>query len=297
MRCTAEHHRWIYGIQLAACLLVVLVVFEGGNVNAQTLQLEKNDPLMVQQTDASQASHDEAEAVARQQLDQILSDPMFHRWELARDGRNEIEGAWLSTLMETADRWREKMIAWFRDLFARDIEPSHPSEGMWPSAGVVFKVLAYVLGALLVVFVMMVIVRILRAPAQPASTRILSRKRLQEALQQGHALATDSSQWMTEAIRLAQNNDLRLAYRAMYLALLSGLHQQRTIDFHQQRTNWTYVEQYRGEAAGKKSLAGLTEMFDAVWYGLGQPEAQKLDEVRLQIDSLLSPTASREGKP
>lgn len=279
---------------LAVSFLVVLIPFTSTKVKAQTsASMGADQPLPLQ----NDASSDDTEVVARQQLDRILSDPMFHRWEFARDGKAELDRSWLNALMDSADRWREKLIQWIRDQFPRTAKPFPNSEGIWSTAGVVFKAIAYVLGAVLLVFVIIVFVRILRAPVQPTTTRILSRKRLQEALQQGQALATDSSQWITEAMRLAQNDDLRLAYRAMYLALLSGLHQQRSIDFHQQRTNWTYVAQFRGEDDYRKSFAGLTRMFDDVWYGLGQPDAAKLEQVRLQIDSLLKPAARREVKP
>jgi hypothetical protein len=118
--------------------------------------------------------------------------------------------------------------------------------------------------------------------------RVLSREQVREALESGEALALGTPQWMAEADRLAQQGDLRAVFRALYLALLSGLHTQGRIDFRRSRTNWTYVRRFRGVETDRRIFATLTSLFDRVWYGLKHPSGASFERVRGQVAALLS---------
>lgn len=224
---------------------------------------------------------------ASQQLQEVMQDPLFHRWELRRPESIEVKVNWINDLITVLVDWRDKVINWFKGLWPDFDEPPLPSGDLLPAAGTFFKYLAWVLASVLIVFMVIVMVRLFRGGLRKGQAQVISRERLREALDQGEALAADSSQWIEEATRQAEQDDLRLAYRAMYLALLSGLHKRRSIDFHRQRTNWTYVNHFRGTQDHRIAFADLTTLFDDVWYGLGQPHRQKLQEVRLEIDDLL----------
>ena len=88
--------------------------------------------------------------------------------------------------------------------------------------------------------------------------------------------------------------EFRAVYRALYLALLSGLHAANKIDFRKTRTNWTYVRGYRGPEPEKVTFTSLTALFDRVWYG-EQPAAQSsIPEVRRRVAWLLAKESPSE---
>ena len=116
---------------------------------------------------------------------------------------------------------------------------------------------------------------------------VSSRQVLQAAMDQGDALAAGSDEWAEHARQLMREEDLRLAFRAMYLSLLSGLHSAGLIYYQAQRTNWRYVQTFRGDAPQRSSFASLTRRFDDVWYGQRQPDPEGFAQVSGQVQSLL----------
>lgn len=226
----------------------------------------------------------------QQQLQQVMQDPMFHRWQLRQKRAEGHTPAMIQSLLDQAAEWRQKIARWIGSWFPKS---SHHWFGGGPSVSSIdtflslLKWTAYVVGGLLLLALIVVLIRAIRAGRNTKQTAVVSRQRIREALEKGEALATESTQWIQEAHRLAQENDLRLAYRAMYLALLSGLHRQRTINFHPHRTNWTYVQHFKGDRQNRSAFSKLTSLFDDVWYGLRPPTAEKLASVQQQVDHLL----------
>jgi len=230
---------------------------------------------------------------ARQQLDQVLDQPAFNQWQRrqarAEGGENdgllpEVWQQWIIDTREAIFNWIE---SWFRARRASN--PGQAGNFSW-SLGSIFEAIGWIVIAALVVFVLIIVVKLMmdarpRKPSQP-----VSRKRLQEAMDTGEALAAESPQWLAEAQQLAQEQDMRRAYRALYLALLSGLHQAEQINFRRNRTNWTYVRQYRGQAEQRQRLAQLTEQFDEIWYGRRSPHASSMQQARQQVETLLDRT-------
>jgi len=127
---------------------------------------------------------------------------------------------------------------------------------------------------------------------QGEEARIVSRERVAQALADGDALAFGSARWLAEADRLAAESEFRAVYRALYLALLSGLHAANRIDFRRTRTNWSYVRHYRGAEPGKAVFSSLTLLFDRVWYGQQLAARASISELRRQVAWLLTEGAS-----
>ncbi len=240
---------------------------------------------------------------ARQQLEEVLAHPAFHRWQ-RRQQRVEMPGrefklseqSWLQwfrdTMKETLRGIGDGVKAFFRwigSLF-RNVNPPRmpnlpdptPLLGFlriagWAAVGVVGALLLYLL------------YRLLReGGAWQRQAAPITRERLVQALRDGDALVLDDQGWLDHAQQLAEDQDFRASYRALYLALLSGLHRRRWIDFRAQRTNWTYVRLFRGPQPQRGSFADLTELFDSVWYGRREPPAgaQRLHEMRQAVEQL-----------
>lgn len=224
----------------------------------------------------------------RAHLRDILNRPLYSRWRLRSDQEVEPESAESGRLSRLIDEWLEKLR---RSMQSETRERSHGSGGGGGSSGLpdLLRLFGYGLVGVVAVFVVYLIsqvVRESRGRGQPA--RVLSREQVQEALAAGDALALDSPQWLQEAERLAREGDFRAVYRALYLALLAGLHARSRIDFRRNRTNWTYVRGFRGPAEQKATFSSLTDLFDRVWYGLEAATGTSLDGIRSQMGGLMA---------
>ena len=91
---------------------------------------------------------------------------------------------------------------------------------------------------------------------------------------------------MGEADRLAAEQDFRAVYRALYLALLSGLHTAGKIEHSLTRTNWTYVQRYRGPGEERQTFGDLTALFDRVWYGRKPADGNDLPTIQQKVATL-----------
>jgi hypothetical protein len=151
----------------------------------------------------------------------------------------------------------------------------------------VLKAVAWTVAVLATLILLGLIVNLFRQRKGPAAAAtVLSRTEIHDALEAGDALALNSSQWATEARRLAAEKDFRAVYRALYLALLAGLHGLGKIDFNRNRTNWTYVQRYRGPDEERATFGELTGLFDHVWYGLANAERHDIDQLQQRIAAL-----------
>ena len=152
----------------------------------------------------------------------------------------------------------------------------------------ILKILAWAVAiAAVVVIIFFTVKSASRSSGQAMTEHILSRQQVEAALESGNALALGASQWLDEAQRLAAEQDFRAVYRALYLALLSGLHSAGKIEHTRNRTNWTYVQLYRGPDEERAIFGHLTEVFDRVWYGRrAAPEQSSLEELRSKVAML-----------
>ncbi|HTP87339.1 MAG TPA: DUF4129 domain-containing protein [Bryobacteraceae bacterium] len=77
--------------------------------------------------------------------------------------------------------------------------------------------------------------------------------------------------WLAMAARLFDAGDLRLATRALYLAVLASLGENRLITIHRARSNMDYQRELarraRGNAILVQKFRGLVAVFERTWYG------------------------------
>jgi hypothetical protein len=78
-------------------------------------------------------------------------------------------------------------------------------------------------------------------------------------------------EWMLMAARFLEAGDLRLATRALYLAVLASLGQSGLISIHRARSNMDYRRELsrkaRGNAALQQEFSGIVSVFEQTWYG------------------------------
>jgi hypothetical protein len=225
---------------------------------------------------------------------EILQRPLYQRWQLRQEQETD------SSVNEAARRQAERLTQWIRD-FIEWLFRRAPLHGSWtpPTLGAGLKTLFWVIAwsaiILFVVALIVLIVRLVHATHNPAATgNVLSREQVAVALDQGDALALGGGQWLDEAGRLAAEKNFRAMYRALYLALLSGLHANGKIDFNRHYTNWTYVRRFRGQSSEREVFSALTDLFDSVWYGLKESTHPDLAGLKQQVQQLIAPAGAGE---
>lgn len=229
---------------------------------------------------------------AYQQLDEVMRDPMFQRWQLrqkrSQNDGEKFEASWLDAIGTLIGDWIGR---WFERWFDSQEPPSTKPPSLFESLGVMMtalKVIGVVLIGALLVFFAYTVFKLLREAERRPAKHILSRQQVREALETGEALAMESDQWLQEVDRLVAERDMRVAFRALYLSLLSGLHSARRIDFRRNRTNWVYVHRFRGGEDDRQDFGQLTRMFDDAWYGLDTTGLPPIENLKRQITRLLA---------
>jgi len=224
----------------------------------------------------------------------ILRRPLYQRWRLrqermtsVRSGRRGLLDDLGPYLEKVTAAWLARIERWFRGR-SRGSGPGSGSSGSFDFVALL-KMVAWALLVGLVGLAAYALYRNLRGKRiRGHAARVLSREHMREALEMGEALALDSPDWLREADRFAREKNFRAMCRALYLALLSGLHAANRIDFRRNRTNWVYVAHFRGRDDERRVFSGLTSLFDRVWYGLKTEVGVSLDEVKRQVQELLS---------
>ena len=225
-----------------------------------------------------------------EQIARILQQPAYQQWRLREPNAEgkvpelpERFGGWGHRLLEAVEKF-------FRWLFPQHKNaPGSESRTGWgglPSflSTVIVLAVVIIIGSLL-----FLLYRSTRASAQSMlATAILGREQVDAALEAGDALALQSGQWLDEARRLAAEQNFRAVYRALYLALLSGLHTTGKIEHSRNRTNWTYVQQFRGSGEERETFRELTHLFDRVWYGRKTAAESTMEQVRAKVATLIT---------
>jgi hypothetical protein len=82
-----------------------------------------------------------------------------------------------------------------------------------------------------------------------------------------NALSRPPETWAALADELAARGEYRAAVRSLYLALLSRLHRDGTIDYDPTLSNWDYFRQFKGSRQALDAFRELTYRFDFTYYG------------------------------
>lgn len=221
-------------------------------------------------------------------LSTVLEDSAYHRWQRFSP-RDHADGgpSWL-------ERWLE---SWARNenRERREYEPyERPARRMRMPSGTgtaISPVIAFALGGLAAALLLYALYSFWRERNKPAAPKkAAATVGASEALENGDALAMDNFAWRKEAERRLHAGEIRLAYRSLYLGLLSGLHSQGRIVFSRNRTNWQYVDSLRTNDPLRSEFAALTELFDRVWYGHAAALDQEgLDALSASVQAILGP--------
>lgn len=234
-----------------------------------------------------------AEDAAPADLDSILAKPEYNRWkgmvhhpDVDAPNRSPVMPSWL-------ERTLDAIYDWWRNLGKdSEREPRNPGSGVTYDSGVstgLFSVIGLVILGIALSFLIFAIIMYLRDKSRGTSRKEdAPRVGIAKALEDGNALAYDKTEWQRQAELYLAGGDIRLAFRSLFLGLLSGLHEQRRIVFARNRTNWHYVRHFRGGADERRDFAEMTDLFDRVWYGLVPVlDPVGLEEMNSRVSALL----------
>lgn len=269
--------------RLAFLLALLTAPLASGNAAATAVSAGEADGAPTVPTAAAGDPHEH--------LDQILDRPLFKAWRLRQAARQTPE----LPAAEYDLEWLGKPFEWIGDFFewlfrSPSRKPNVPSGFPGDGLPAVLKAVAWVVLGVALIFLAILLFKVLRTPAAAGAVgRVLSRQQIRAAMESGDALVLGAGQWLDEANRLAGEQDFRAVYRALYLALLSGLHTIGKIEHSRNRTNWSYVQRYRGPADERQTFGELTALFDRVWYGRKPTAGDDLDDLRNKVAALTRP--------
>ncbi len=213
---------------------------------------------------------------------------MYTQWQL-RQAANLPD---INVPHQTLSDWLARQWEYLRKFFAWLFNWNAP-RFRGPNLGgldlpAILKAIAWFIGTIALLFIFVMLIKTFgKLNRDGPLPNVLSREQIQRAMDSGDALALGTVQWMAEAQRLADEQNFRAVYRALYLALLSGLHLAGKIEHNRNRTNWTYVQHFRGPDQERSTFSELTELFDRVWYGRKAAESRNLDELRRTVAALV----------
>ena len=238
--------------------------------------------------------------ISHQRLEKILGLPGYHRWQRPPISRKVLENPvsrYFSHLYRQLKSLINPLLKWLKWKLnqhhnvrrTRTHKAGSRSDDFGAVAGAMGRVLLIflaVIAAGLIAWIVWTLIQQKRGP-KIATAPAIPPINVKKAMAEGDALAQSSDAWMNLAAELGNAGDWRMAYRAMYLALLSSLHAAGRITFRKSLTNRTYVARYRGPAEECRTFSALTEIFDRVWYGHKTVPPQERADVDAQMKSLL----------
>ncbi len=214
-----------------------------------------------------------------------------YKWRLPRPENDDATeksnflAEWLTQFFKGLSEKLQAFLKWIADLLP---ESKNPEDGMSRWSGLNISPIAMFIGIFVVILVIAFsayfIVRhrrktrkIILAGKPPDKIPDLTREDIT-------ADQLEESGWMKLAAQLIEEGKLRLAVRALFLAILSSLSEQHVVTIARFKTNREYLYELRRRAHSQKQLIEKFDdslgIFEVVWYGDYEVTPNMLDKVR-----------------
>lgn len=234
------------------------------------------------------------EVDAAGELRQILQEPEF----LPLAERPELAGLMERLDLSKTDSWWASFWNWIKGRLFQpgQVNWNFPNWRLPELSGIEW-VLYSILAGLLLYLVARLLSHAMHRKALTGVRRApVPERRELAASHTENALDHPVDAWEEFARDWLQRGEIRQAVRALYLASLVHLHQDRRINYHRALTNWTYVRQFRGAPTDKEVLSSLTRMFDEFWYGDRPCEEGHYREFERGVRALGTPAPAGAGE-
>ena len=269
-------------------LFWMIMIFPLGNILAQAAETGKT-PLTADQTTEYAEKLD-------QSIESVLQKPQF-AWRMPREKgevQEEDEDGWFSAavkwflkelgnVFKAIGKWIGSLIDWFNELFPkREYEPGDNT-----SINLIIRIFFYIIAGALIVLVAVLLQRYIKSMVSDKSGLSGSEEVINDIdLNDEGVIANDLpyDRWLTLARESIENNDLRQALRALYLAILALLGDQHRIVIARYKSNRDYLSELSSHAHAEPELFGLFEtcmkMFERYWYGMHPVAIDKLNRFK-----------------
>jgi hypothetical protein len=222
-------------------------------------------------------------------IEQVLQQRRF-AWRLPREKtpQPEDESAWavrfahwlkrkVTSVAETIDRWMTSLSEWLNKRF--------PGKSGYREGGIdaraFIRVAFYALGIGFLVLLVLSLrrwrIRRNKLPA-PERVRAQADPNIEDETISAAALPTD--RWLALAQDLAERGDLRLALRALYLAVLALLGDRGRVNIARYKSNRDYLNELARRAHAEPELfekfGRCVADFERAWYGMHPVEQAQL---------------------
>lgn len=130
--------------------------------------------------------------------------------------------------------------------------------------------------------------------------RAFARQRLQVRLSEGAAAASvwdrESTDWARHAAERAAAEDWREALHGLYWAAILHLESKRAWRHDPSRTPREYVRLLQPGSQQREALAGLTRLFERVWYGIEASSRPEYETAHGLFEKIASASAHRPSQ-
>lgn len=228
--------------------------------------------------------------VSAEELERALRDVMQQRkyaWRIPREhaapSHEEIERElppFLEALADTLEKWGESMSKWFDKVeqWIHDhlperqppsIETHHTSTDWMPRTQLIMFVLLTIIACVLAIFLWRLWKRRRADDLEVIPAEIAHTPNLTDEYVDAGQLPEDG--WLALAHDLIRQGQLRLAVRAVYLAILAHLAQQQMISIAKCKSDRDYERELRRRAHVLPdvlaSFSASVTLFERIWYG------------------------------
>jgi hypothetical protein len=251
-------------------------------------------------------------AVAPRQLDhaidEVLGGPNF-QWRLRpkKEKAVEEEGPVASffrkgfemvrSVARTVKGWFDAFDRWISRRFSRDQDVSFKPEMDKATSASLVKLALYVFIGIVVILLGWLLWLIWKQSRRSESTVLKAHAvttaapDLRDENVQAALLPADG--WLALAREQAERGEWRLALRALYLAMLARLAEERLISLAAFKTNLDYERELRRRALSRTEVVGRFVLrrrkFEDVWYGRATPGPEEVKEWMAELERPAAP--------
>lgn len=199
----------------------------------------------------------------KQRLAEILTREQFQKPSAEQESRMQ--------------KWLREFLEWLRSFFPEPKEPAAAGESGMPNAAwwLQYLIIAIALGLIafgIYRFGPALLPSLRREKRDKPGDRVILGERIRSEQAAGDILA--------EAERLAGEGDVRGAIRKGYIALLCELSDRKLIGLARYKTNRDYLRDVRKRREIYEGVRGLTNKFEAHWYGEKQSGREEWEKFR-----------------
>ena len=242
-------------------------------------------------------------SISPKELDRSIQDVLERReftWRMPRERLQEEDperlgffSKWMDWLVDAVKagikalwQWITNALDWLKDLFQKG-DRAHDTG--WTDSVRGFLVVLIIILACLLAFSFY---KMWNKRKGRAGT-IMSKAIIPEpdlADDDVEADALPAERWLALAHKLREKGSLRLALRALYLAILAHLAEQEIITLAKYKSNGDYEGELLRRAHGRKDLQALfsktVAFFDRAWYGMHPVTTEHLDHFTLTLHKI-----------